>query len=108
MKNTNEFINEVKIYDIEGLQSHYEAKTKGHWFSPGNMRFFKSRLSENLFYNPENRVIYFISSEKYWSDDRAYTIRSYNPDTGEIDTYGEFQAYSSLAKAKNAAKRLVT
>jgi hypothetical protein len=71
------------------------------------MRFFKSKLSQDLFFNPVNRTIYFVSSEEGPDDVRLYTVRSYKPDTGEIDNASDFQQYETLAKAKSAAKHLL-
>lgn len=97
--------NKHGIYSINDLQAHYERKTRGHWFSPGAMSFFKTRLSEELYYS--DSVIYFVTSEKGPDDVRAYSLRSYDSETGALDTVGEFQAYATLARAKNAAKNAI-
>ncbi len=97
------------IYSIRDLQAHYERKTSGHWFEPSTMRFFRSRLNEKLYYCErltEPSVILFISSEQGPNGIRRYTIRSYAPETGEIDTVGDFQQYKTLNAAKRAAEKL--
>lgn len=105
-KHTNDFINTVGIYSISDLQRHYEKNKRGHWFEPDTMKFFNCRLSSDLFYSPGNNTIYFISSEKNSGHARAYSVRSYNVLTFEIDTIGEFQGYATLNGAKSAAKRM--
>lgn len=95
------------IYDIYELERHYKSKTKGHWFDKDTMRFFNCRLNDNLYFNINNGLIYFVSSEKFdYKSPRLYTVRSYNPIDGYIDTVGEFQAYKSLSGAKNRALKL--
>lgn len=73
-----------------------------HFFDPGAMRFFNSRISEEVYGGK-----YFITSEQF--DDRSprlYTIRMVNDDAS-IDTIGDFQQYNTLAQAKGAIKRLI-
>lgn len=97
------------IYSLRDLQAHYERKTSGHWFKPSTMRFFRSRLSEPLWFCErltEPSVILFISSEQGPNGIRRYTIRSYAPDTGEIGAVGEFQQYKTLNAAKRVAEKL--
>ena len=107
MKTKNDFINKVQIYSLNDLKSHYRRVTQGHWFDADTMRFFNSRISSDLFYSPKKGLIYFISSEKYnYDSPRYYSVRSYEPKTGDIETIGEFQAYGTLGSAKTAAKKL--
>ena len=97
--------NNTGIYSIQDLELHYRQKTKGHWFDKVTMRFFRSRLSETLYFGKE--VIYFVSSELGpHQDKRRYSIRSYNPETGDINTVGEFQAYKTLKTAISAMKEI--
>ena len=104
-KMRREFINEVGIYSIDDLENHYRRMTQGHWFDTDTMRFFKSRLSSDLFYG--KGVILFISSEKCGHEyPRKYTIRKYTPGTGEITDIGGFQAYSYINKAKREAEKI--
>lgn len=92
------------IYSIDDLKKHYQTNSKGHWFDEDIMSFFKSKLSQDLFYS--GALIYFISSEKGPDNVRRYSVRSYNPKTSEIDTVGDFQQYSTIYQAKQAAKQL--
>lgn len=95
--------NRSRIYSMRDLQSHYQRTNGGHWFDPGTMRFFKTRLSEHLFYGAT--IIYFVSSEQGPNGIRRYSVRSYTPETGEIDTVGEFQQYRTRDQAKRAAAK---
>lgn len=77
------------IVTIEEIKSH----STGHWFDPGSMRFFRSRLPQTG-YRVDNKA-YFISSEQFIGSNgipapRLYTIRVLDYETGEIDTLGEF------------------
>ena len=92
------------IYSLADLRQHYENKTKGHWFSPGAMGFFRSRLSQTLHYGA--RSIYFVSSEQGPSGVRRFSVRRYDVESGSIDTVGDFQAYKSLSGAQARAERL--
>lgn len=74
-----------------------------HWFDPSSMRFFSSHI------NGADKLInkrFFISSEQFDSNSpRLYTIRVVLPN-GEVDTYGEFQAYKSRSEAIKAAHKI--
>lgn len=97
--------NETGIYSLDCLKNHYYRKTQGHWFDKDTLRFFGSRISDQLFYGSKN--IYFVSSEVGPHQlKRLYTVRQYNPETGAIETIGDFQQYKSMSGAKSAAKRL--
>jgi hypothetical protein len=95
---------QYNIYSIDDLKNHYNTNTKGHWFDPDTMKFFKSRLSQDLFYS--GALIYFISSEQGPDDVRRYTVRSYDPKNSDIDTVGDFQQYGTMYEAKQVAKKL--
>lgn len=101
----NKRINKTQIYSADDLIKHYERKTSGHFFSPDTMRFFKSRLSQDLFYT--SKTVLFITSEQNTGYPRLYTLREYNPNTGEIDQIGEFQGFNTLAQAKRYAQKLI-
>lgn len=80
----------------------------GHkWFDPSSMRFFNSEVTGS------DKLInkrFFISSEQFIdskgnADPRMYTIRFAKPN-GEVDTYGEFQAYATKHEAIVAAHKI--
>lgn len=69
-------------------------KAGQHWFDEDTMRFFKSDFGK-LYSNK-----YFISSEKSPHNPRRWSIRKVNWKTGDVDTVGEFQQFSTQASAK--------
>jgi hypothetical protein len=89
----------IRQYEFRALNA-----SKGfHWFSPDAMRFFKTRILHKTW-----DVIsgYFITSETGpCGGERRYTLRRANAETGNVNTIGEFQAYSTIAQAKGALRR---
>lgn len=79
-----------------------------HWFAPNTMRFFKSRVSRQVFAGK-----YFISSEDtsmpYYPDVRKYSIRAFRIEEDRliIDTIGEFRQYSTRSQAVAALQKLL-
>ncbi len=74
-----------------------------HFFEPGTLRFFASRISSQTFGR------YFVTSEQFRglrSPDgpRLYSVRHLN-ENGSVDTIGEFQQYETLSGAVKAARR---
>jgi hypothetical protein len=86
------------------------AHQKGsHWFAPDTMRFFKSRVSRQVFGGK-----YFISSEDtsspYYPDVRKYSVRSFHIEENgllSIDTIGEFGQYATRSAALSAIRKLL-
>lgn len=73
-----------------------------HWFEPGTMRFFSSRILANTLRNG-----YFVTSERFDANSpRRYTVRKVE-ESGAIDTVGELQQYATAAQAKAAITKLV-
>jgi len=93
-----------KVWDINEIRS---AMRRGgsHWWDAGSMRFFRCRVLDEVYQGPGG--IYFVTSEKGPSENRAYSVRQYLPgkDGGDIDTVGEFNAHTK-AGAKRTAYRL--
>jgi hypothetical protein len=92
------------------------ARSRGHWFSPGTMRFFSSRVGDYGFSMGDGSKVYFVSSERFvgsngYTAPRKYTVRVLDTD-GDVDTVGEFQAYASrsgaMAKARAMAGEAVS
>lgn len=77
-----------------------------HFFSPDSMRFFRTRVGERVYQGPGG--VYFVTSEQFVSpgyiDPRKYTVRRFNPDTGNVGTVGEFNALSRAAAHRRAEK----
>lgn len=92
--------NPITILDIQ-------RQHKGHFFSPGTMKYFKSRILETVFQGPGG--IFFVTSERAPFGDalRKYTVRQFHPDTGTIDTFGDFNQLTkgrALKLAKEASE----
>lgn len=75
---------------------------KGHWFSEGAIKFFRSRISSVVHEGPGG--IYFVSSEQPPHSPRKYTIRKFNPETGKIVSASDFGAFSNSKQAHRLAK----
>lgn len=66
-----------------------------HWFEPGTMRFFQSRIASGVLGGR-----YFVTSEKDGcSNPRRYTVRVAD-NVGRIDTVGDFQQFETLTAAR--------
>jgi len=76
------------------------------FFERDTMRFFKSRACRAVYQGPGG--VFFVTSEQgpTADDKRRYTVRQFNPDTGEVDTAGEFQAFAAEHAARAEARRL--
>jgi hypothetical protein len=93
------------FYNLTQIYSTYdiERKHKGFWFSKDTIRFFKSKVVDEVF-PTNNGKVYFVSSEKnQLHDKRAFTVRCYNIKDDFISTIGEFQAYETKTQALTAA-----
>ena len=98
--------------NIIGMESvikrYYHKCPAGHWFDKGTMRFFASRLAQTGYENEQSGEVFFVTSEQDKFRDtnpRLYSVRVQRA-TGEIDTIGEFQGYSSRRVADREARRL--
>lgn len=79
------------------------------WFTPDTLKFFGSRVSEQIYPASDGRA-YFVTSERdnygrygAWGGVRRYSVRVANVD-GSIDTVGEFGEYSTGRAAHRAAR----
>lgn len=98
LKRTERAIIMMRLYEFKQLnQAH-----KMHWFDADTLRFFKSRIS-----NWDVITGYFISSERGPNDQRLYSIRKGNFETGNVTTIGQFQQYTDIRTAKRAIKNLL-
>ncbi|GAB3843207.1 DUF7447 family protein [Hymenobacter jeollabukensis] len=92
------------IYDLALIKAA-NHKHGGHFFSPGALRFFRSRVSEKVHQGPGG--IYFVTSEQF--DERSprlYTVRRFCPTSRGVDTVGEFQQHATSRQAHAEAARL--
>ncbi len=79
-----------------------------HFFSPSTLRFFSSRVSDEVYQGAGG--IFFVTSEKNkgtFNYPRLYTVRQFLPETGKVRNMegDSFQKYKTLEAAKRAAKR---
>lgn len=93
------------IYDLK-LRNHNAGF---HYFEPSTMRFFASRVSDEIWPLPDGSAL-FVTSEKFKGfrapdGPRLYSIRIMFPD-GSVDTVGEFQQFKTSGGAKKAAQRI--
>jgi hypothetical protein len=92
----------MTIYDIK-----LSNKQHGQFFfDPPSMRFFDSCIGRETYEGAGG--VYFITSEQFTPSNgtpekRRYTVRKFNVDTGEVDTFGEFQQYGNASSARMAA-----
>jgi len=95
----------------------YAHDNGSHFFDPGSMRFFDSRISpDSITWSPEPKpgVVFFITSEQFhdythgWHEPRQYTVRYMTAGAhifelgGHADAFGR---YSSLRAAKRELAR---
>lgn len=78
---------------------------RADWFAPDAMKFFGTILPDHAF-RCDDRIA-FVTSEKNPSGVRAFTVRSFDWATGEVDTVGVFHGYPSKQSANKAASKYV-
>jgi len=77
----------------------------GYFFSPNNMRFFRSRVSQIGYISNDRKIATFVTSEcDNDKSPRYYSVRIYNFLDDNITNLGKFQEYSSSGAAHKAAK----
>jgi hypothetical protein len=66
------------------------------------MRYWSSKIETELY---KNRC--FVTSEKNYDDTkRLYTVRQFSEDYTDINTIGDFQAYTTKEDAVEALKEI--
>lgn len=91
----------MKYYTLDDIKRINREKGY-YYFSPDTMRFFKSRVSEDV-YQGEGGV-FLVTSEQGPNMPRLYSVRQFFPETGKVNTVDEFQAYKTLSAAKRRAE----
>lgn len=89
--------NLTKIYSVEDIKERH----KGHFFSPDTMRFFKSRLIQDVF--PTNKKsVYFVTSEKsgFTDETRVFNVRRYDI---ELDMFDTIETLNTRTRALSLA-----
>lgn len=77
-----------------------------HWFEPGSMRFFRTRLPRSALTDSNGRS-WFVTSEAQPGGPRRYSVRCFTPSSGSIATHGEFRSHTSRAAAIRAMRAAV-
>lgn len=77
-----------------------------HYFEPATMRFFDSRVERRVYSG--NGGVYFVTSEQFHGSQgtapRRWTVRQFHPETGDIDTCGEFNVMDRETAMDTARK----
>ena len=79
---------------LENITRDYYRRRQGHWFDADACRFFKTKFASGFYDLPAIGVTLFITTEKGPSEVRAASIRAYIWKSAEVETLGEFNAYS--------------
>jgi len=95
--------------DIEEIK-RLNAAAGYHFFEPGEMRFFRSRIAPMVWLSADGELAFFVTSEQFEASDgyrapRTYSVRVCEMATGRIGTVGGFQAHKTLKAAERAAQR---
>jgi len=84
-----------------------------HFFDLSTMRFFRSRVLSQTFEG--NNAVYFVTSEQFvgseYTAPRKYTVRSFNPESGDIRTvkpFNELTCSKALRIARDLAQTVGT
>ena len=79
-----------------------------HWFDRKTKRFFGSSYSKTL-YSKDGNLYYFWSKEDSGfipPITKKYTLRTFNQESGEVSTIGEFCGYDSVREVNKEIKKL--
>ena len=77
-----------------------------HWFDPGAMRFFRTRLPLNGLADSKGRV-WFVTSEAPRNGPRKFSVRVFIPQSGRVLTHGEFRSYSTRSIATRVMRAAI-
>ncbi|MDX3260775.1 hypothetical protein PV336_16260 [Streptomyces sp. MI02-2A] len=95
------------LHTLDAIKTAAKNGANPHWFEPSTLRWFASRISEDVY--PVEGGAYFVTSERDTQASeympRRYSVR-FCSDEGSIDTIGEFRQYASRNGAHAAAARL--
>lgn len=89
-------------FDTIGDVKAANARAGFHFFSPGTLRFFSSRISSTVY---GHGVIVTSERNEYDDQPRRYSVRLALP-TGEIETLGEFQCFATSGQAHAFARKV--
>jgi hypothetical protein len=97
----------MQIVDMDQVRA--DAMKHGrHFFSPGAMRFFDSRISRYGY--QVDATVYFVTSERFEASfPRLYTVRAIDMHSWDVTTYpnqSAFQAYTTARAAHKKARAI--
>lgn len=102
---------QAKTYDIDAIRTANKVRGK-FFFERGAMRFFDSRILSTVHQGPGG--VYFLTSERFHSSTghtgpRCFTVRRFNPDTGDVSTapgcpFNELTRSEATVAAKSYAR----
>lgn len=91
------------LWTINSIQAAMRQRGS-HWWDPDTMRFFRCKVMPTVYQGDGG--VYFVSSEAYREESRAYSVRKFDPVEADIDTVGEMGQYKTKVVALNRAKKL--
>jgi hypothetical protein len=93
------------VLTIDRIKADHE-RAGGTFFKPENARFFNSRTSGTVYSTREGSA-FFVTSESGHTkhEPRLYTVRRFDPRSGDVQTFGRFRGYTTRARALGAAFR---
>jgi hypothetical protein len=89
------------MYQRDAEQWREIITESGYFFTASAMRFFGSRILWDTLTEAAPGVWLFITSERFYQEPRAYTLKQWTKESG-IDTVGDFQQYATAAAARKA------
>ena len=105
------------VHTVSDLRAIADHAGSFFFFSPGTMRFFKSRVLEGIYPAGDSKavagaVFYFVTSEAYDDAPRHYTVRravlgSQRDDRPAIDISTVGGHHATPAEARRAARELI-
>lgn len=99
------------VYSAEDVRENLD-KAGSKFFSPGNMRFWKSRLLTGYWEVQDKRdgeldAGYFVTSDVWGGNGRMYSARKYVQTVDGVDVdSAETYRYRTASEAKRAARLL--
>lgn len=77
-----------------------------YFFERRTMRFFDSHVERGVYQGIGG--VFFITSEQFHgsvaSEPRKFTVRQFQPETGDVDTVGKFNEIRTLWEARSYAR----
>ena len=77
-----------------------------NFFEPATIRFFDSKIGRTIYQGPGG--VYFLTSEQFHgsqgSAPRRWTVRVFDPELGNVGTFGEHGGFAGPDSARRAAK----